>query len=208
MNLRGAVLAASLASLAVLVAGCGGGSKAPSVASLGTTSHSTTTSSASAPMSPQKETAVDDAYAACIDAHGAEARVIPGGGVGLIVTPATRGRLTSAQTACRKLLPKGGLPAPSQAQIAQRTAQMLDLATCMRAHGIAEIPGPERQREPPDHPQQRYQPTIAPVPSRPESMREGFSRRRPTAPAVTSTTAAAERPPGGISVTQGWRSFG
>ena len=93
-------------------------------------------------MSPQKETAVDDAYAACIDAHGAEARAIPGGGVGLMVTPATRGRLAAAQAACRKLLPKGGLPAPSQAQIAQRTAQMLDLATCMRAHGIAKFPDP------------------------------------------------------------------
>ncbi len=123
-------------------ASCGGGSKAPSVASLGTTTTTSKTTSPSAPLSPQQETAVGDEYAACLNAHGAEARVTPGGGVGLIETPSTRGRTAAAQTACKKLLPKGGLPAPTQTQIAQRTAQMLRLATCMRAHGIAKFPDP------------------------------------------------------------------
>lgn len=85
---------------------------------------------------------MDDAYAACINAHGGEARVMPGGGVGLIITPSNRGRLAAAQHACRKLLPKGGLPAPTQSQIAKRTAQLLVFATCMRAHGITKFPDP------------------------------------------------------------------
>jgi hypothetical protein len=123
-------------------AGCGGGSKAPSVANLGTTSPTKTTASASSPLSPQQETAVDNAYAACINAHGAQARAIPGGGVGLILTPATRGRLPAAQKACRKLLPKGGLPAQTPAQNAQFRAQALKLAQCMRANGVPKFPDP------------------------------------------------------------------
>ena len=123
-------------------AGCGGGSKAPSVASLGTTSRAKTTASAGAPLSPQQETAVDDAYAACINAHGAQARAIRGGGVGFIVTPDTRGRLPAAQHACRKLLPKGGLPAPTPAQNAQFVAQALKLSQCMRSNGVPNFPDP------------------------------------------------------------------
>jgi hypothetical protein len=138
---RGVALATGLASLALLAAGCGG-SKAPSVASLGTTAQTKTTASASAPLSPRQETAVDNAYAACINAHGGQARAIPGGGVGLILTPATRGRLPAAQEACRKLLPKGGLPAQTPAQNAQFRARALKLAQCMRANGVPKFPDP------------------------------------------------------------------
>ena len=136
-----AVLALTV-GFSLVGAGCGGSSKAPSVASLGTTTTTSKATSPSAPLSPQQETAVDDEYAACLNAHGADARVMPGGGVGLIETPSTRGRTPAAQTACKKLLPKGGLPAQTQTQIAQRTAQMLRLATCMRAHGIVKFPDP------------------------------------------------------------------
>lgn len=126
----------------MLAAGCGGGSKAPSVASLGTTTQGRSGSSASAPLSPQQEKAVDDAYVACLNAHGAEARVMPGGGVGLITTPASQGPVAAARKSCRELLPKGGLPAPTPSQIDQRVAQMLKLAECMRSHGVLKFPDP------------------------------------------------------------------
>ncbi len=93
-------------------------------------------------MSPQKEIAVDEAYAACIDAHGGKARVMPGGGIVFAVTSDTSARLSAAQAACRKLLPKGGLPAPTQAQKAQQVAQMLKLSRCMRANGEPKFPDP------------------------------------------------------------------
>ena len=107
---RGVILAAVLASLALLVAGCGG-SKAPSVEP---GNHVPANHDVSGGC-PAVATAGDDArhrYAACINDHGGEARVIPGGGVGFTVTPETQGRLAAAQSACRTLLPKGGLPAP------------------------------------------------------------------------------------------------
>jgi hypothetical protein len=129
-----------LASLALLAAGCGG-SKTPSVASLGGI-HSTTTSSASAPTSPQKEVALEDRFAACIDAHGGEAKVLPGGGIISDVTPATSARLAAAQVVCRKLVPMGALAVPSPAQNARMLAQMVKLSHCMRAHGVPKFPDP------------------------------------------------------------------
>jgi len=118
------------------VAGCGGGSEAPRVANLGTAGKPGKESAASAPLSPHQQEAVDDAYVACLNAHGAQARVMPGGGVGLIATPASQGRVATARKACQKLLPKGGLPPPSASQIDQRVAQMLKLAGCMRSNGV------------------------------------------------------------------------
>jgi hypothetical protein len=138
---RGAMIGCGLIAVALLGAGCGG-PKTPSVANLATTTPSTTSSSTGAALSPQQETATDDAYADCVNAHGGQARVIPGGGVGFIITPSTRGRLAAAQKDCATLVPKGGFPPPTPAQIAQHTAQMLKLATCMRAHGVAKFPDP------------------------------------------------------------------
>lgn len=93
-------------------------------------------------MSPQQEIAVDDAYAACINAHGGKAKVMPGGGIVSVVNPHTSARLSAAQAACRKLLPKGGLPAPTQAQNARLLAQLLKLSQCMRANGEPKFPDP------------------------------------------------------------------
>jgi hypothetical protein len=138
--LRGVALAAGLASLALLAAGCGG-SKTPSVASLGG-AHSTTTPSASAPMSPEKEIAVEHAFVACVDAHGGDAKVLPGGGIISVVTPATSARLATARAVCQKLVPMAGLLRPTAAQSARLLAQMLKLSYCMRAHGVPKFPDP------------------------------------------------------------------
>jgi hypothetical protein len=140
---------AALLLLAPAAAGCGGGSGSPSVARL-----PTTTSAASKPgpsqqtpaLSQQQETAIDDAYAACMTAHGIAARAMPGGGVGFIVHPGSPGpgspQFTTAQRACKHLLPKGGLPAPTSAQHTAFIAEMLKLSTCMRAHGVPNFPDP------------------------------------------------------------------
>ena len=139
--------------LTLAAAGCGGGSGSRSVASLATT---TSAASTSAPrpqtpvapaLSPQKETAIDVAYAACMTAHGVAARAMPGGaGVGFIVHPGSAGpgspQFSAAQRACKRLLPKGGLPAPTSAQHSAIIAQMLKLSVCMRAHGVPNFPDP------------------------------------------------------------------
>ena len=93
-------------------------------------------------MSPQKELALEDAFVACIDAHGGEAKVLPGGGILSEETPATAARLAAAQTLCRKRVPIGSLPPPTQAQRARLLAQMVKGAQCMRAHGILKFPDP------------------------------------------------------------------
>lgn len=137
---RGAVLAAGLASLALFAASCGGGSKAPLVASLGTTSQSKTTP-ASAPLTPQQENALNVKYAACLNAHGVVAHVIAGGGVITDVSPSTQARVSAAQTICRKLLPNAILT-PTAAQSARMLALLLKFARCMRAHGLLSFPDP------------------------------------------------------------------
>jgi hypothetical protein len=147
------VFGAVVLLLALAAAGCGGGSGSPSVASLATT---TSPASESAPrpqtpvapaLSPQQETAIDVAYAACMTAHGVAARVMPGGaGVGFIVRPGSAGpgspQFTAAQRACKRLLPKGGLPASTPGQHSAIIAQLLKLSVCMRAHGLPNFPDP------------------------------------------------------------------
>jgi hypothetical protein len=137
--LRRVALPAGLASLALLAAGCGG-SKTPAVASLGSTS--STTSSTSAPLSPQRQIALEDRFAACIDAHGGETKVLPGGGMVSTVTPETSARLEAAQAVCRKLVPMGSLSVPTQAQNARMLAQLVNFSHCMRAHGEPKFPDP------------------------------------------------------------------
>jgi hypothetical protein len=80
-------------------------------------------------------------------AHGVPARAMPGGaGVGFIVHPGSAvpgsPQFKAAQRACKRLLPKGGLPAPTSAQHSAFVAQMLKLSVCMRAHGVPNFPDP------------------------------------------------------------------
>ena len=152
---RRVAFGAALAVLAPAVAGCGGGPSHPSVASIGTTTSGAAASgskprSVGPALSPQQETAIDDAYAACMTAHGIPARAMAdGAGVGFLVRPGTPGpgspQFTAAQRACKRLLPKGGLPAATATQHAAITARMLKLSECMRAHGEPNFPDPTTQ---------------------------------------------------------------
>jgi hypothetical protein len=141
------VLSAVLIGLAPVAVGCGAGSKAPSVASVGSRSTPGTPSPAAAQtVSPQGSTADLDAYAACMSADGVPTKALAGGQLlvkqGPGVPDARSPQFRAAQKACQKLLPRGGLPRPGRDQIARRLAQSLEFAACMRAHGVPGFPDP------------------------------------------------------------------
>ena len=74
-------LVALLGPLGLLVAGCGGGSGAPSVARVGSTATSTSSAAGAATLTPQQEVAIDVAYAACLSKHGVEVQAMRTGGL-------------------------------------------------------------------------------------------------------------------------------
>ena len=93
-------------------------------------------------------------FASCIRAHGVPSFPDPTAGGGFSF-PTGSGfnpfspSFKAAQRACRSLLPNFG-GGPNQATAAQK-AQILALATCMRAHGVTGFPDPIST--PPSNPQ-------------------------------------------------------
>jgi hypothetical protein len=156
---RAGIAAAALGAVALLVAGCGGASKSPTVAHLGssTTSGSASTSSsagssAAGPAgsaSPQSQAV---AYSACVRAHGVpnfpDPKVSTSGNevkvaIGINPSISSNPHFKSAQEACRKLLPGGGPGEGSGSQISPREqSQYLEAAACIRSHGIPRFPDP------------------------------------------------------------------
>jgi hypothetical protein len=157
-------LIAGLMALALLAAGCGGGSKSPGVAHLGSsTSSSSSLSSAGSSQSgsssvgsSQGGSASPDsqavAYAACMREHGVsnfpDPKITTNGSevkVAVRVTPGITNnpKFDSAQQACSKLLPGGGPGPGSNHQISPREqSQYLKAAACIRSHGIPDFPDP------------------------------------------------------------------
>jgi hypothetical protein len=151
-------LIAGLTAFALLAAGCGGGSKSPTVAHLGSSTTSSTSNSSSAgsggggsagSASPQSQAV---AYSACMRAHGVpnfpEPQVTTNGSevrVAVRVTPGITGNpeFKSAQQACSKLLPGGGPGEGTNHQISpQEQSQYLKAAACIRSHGVPSFPDP------------------------------------------------------------------
>ncbi len=148
---RTLALAAVLTLLAVTAAGCGG-SKTPSVASLGTT-----TANDRLPEGPRnRPKASSAALAACFSSHGFSASV------GSAATAANRAltvfgvtisgnvnpdssQFQAAMQACRKFIPGGGPPSLTPAQQALAAKAMLSFATCMRKDGVPSFPDPNGQ---------------------------------------------------------------
>ena len=126
--------------VALLAAGCGG-SKAPSVASVGTT-----TSSASG-QAPLQQDALK--YAECMRSNGEPGfqDPQPGGGfvfhAGAGVDPSSPA-FEAAQARCHKLMPvpAGLAPGSTSHPSAQWLAQMEKAAQCMRRHGVPGFPDP------------------------------------------------------------------
>jgi len=128
-------------------AGCGGGSKAPSVASLASPTSTSTAAGNAGSVTPSRP-----AFAACLTSHGFPAAVGSAGsaatqvavfGVALSgnVDPASP-RFQAALQACRKYLPGGGPPSLTPAQQAEAAKAEASFAACMRKHGVPNFPDP------------------------------------------------------------------
>lgn len=133
------------------LAGCGGSSHAPSVASLGpTTTTAPTPSSSSGGSGARPGVASFVAFADCMDKHGIPVSVSTGqGDAGISIRAGSQGaalkgsaQFQAAQTACQKLLPGGGPKQLTPAQEAQARRSALALSACMRTHGYPNFPDP------------------------------------------------------------------
>jgi hypothetical protein len=141
------LLVSALAIVGLLAAGCGG-SKSPSVASLGPST--TTTGSGGSPPSssslPKGAAADFVKFVDCMQKHGIQAQLGQGGrGVSISGVDPGSSQLQTAQKACQKLLPNGGPQPLTPAQEAQNLKGLLALATCMRTHGFPSFPDPNGQ---------------------------------------------------------------
>jgi hypothetical protein len=151
---RAAYAGGALVAAGMLLAGCGGGSSPKAgVASLGSrtsSSHTSTGSTAAGEgheSSPGKQAV---AYAACMHAHGVpnfpEPQVSEHGNEVSVkmAVPASIGsnpKFQPAQQACRKLLP-GGPPTDQSALTPAQQNQYLKAAACIRSHGVPNFPDP------------------------------------------------------------------
>lgn len=146
-----------LLTVGLAVAGCGSGSKSPSVASLGGSATTTSSSQSQAPppgggLSSGKRSGqfaigmkANLKFSQCMRAHGVNNFPDPNG-QGEVTINSSSGldprssTFQSAQKACRKYLPNGGQPTPQQIAKAKQSA--LAYSECMRAHGVKDFPDP------------------------------------------------------------------
>lgn len=133
----------------LVLAGCGG-SKAPSIASVGKTSAATTTAPAATAGAPKGQTQLQQGllkYSECMRANGVPSfpDPSPSGGFEFSassgVDPSSP-TMKAAQAKCQKLMPGGGPPAGATHPTAQWLAQMEKTAQCMRRHGVPSFPDP------------------------------------------------------------------
>jgi len=138
--------AAALLSVAVALAGCGGPSS-PGVARLSSGKGASTASSegsGSPSESPARLEQAAIAYAKCMRSNGVPNFPDPNadGGflfhtrAGLIDSPLFK----AARAKCHKLLPEG--PGSGPPPSAQTLARFLNIARCMRQHGVSDFPDP------------------------------------------------------------------
>jgi hypothetical protein len=147
-QLRSAGVALALAAVAGLLAACGSGSASPGVASIGSTTSTTSAlgTASSFGQTDQQFYQGQLAYAACMRSHGEPSfpdPVLTGQSVMFGAGPnidQDSPRFVSANTTCKRLVPDGGTPSPAQLQA--MIAQMVKNAECMRARGITNFPDP------------------------------------------------------------------
>ena len=146
---RAAFGAIVLLPIALFAAACGGGAVAPGVASLGSTTVTTSalgTASSGGDANLQQAYQAQLAYAECMCSHGEPGFPDPvlkshglTFGAGNDIDQHSQ-QFISASTTCKRLVPNGG--PPSAAQIQAAVAHLLKYAQCMRAHGITNFPDP------------------------------------------------------------------
>lgn len=152
---RASGLALLAAAGAIALTGCGG-AKAPSIASVGTTtSRATDTTNATgrtaSSSSPPSRAQVQQSllkYAQCMRAHGVPNFPDPSSGGGFQISPnsgidPSSPSFKAAQATCEKYMPAGSLSPGTQTHPSpQWLAHMLKVAQCMRHHGIPDFPDP------------------------------------------------------------------
>jgi hypothetical protein len=143
---RAAFVAAGILALGIAVAGCGGDSSTPGVAT-----GSTTTTAVGPPAVGSTEATGLLAYASCMRSQGVpgfpdptSSGGIPKNAVVSAFQAVSRSRAGAAQNACRHLLAAGGSLSGKAVQTitAQERQDYLEAAACMRAHGFPDFPDP------------------------------------------------------------------
>jgi hypothetical protein len=145
--------AAALLSVALAVAGCGGGSSSAGVAHLSYGKGASTASSEGRGSSPESPASLQQAmvaFAKCVRANGvpnfpdpsSDSGGFPVHARGLINSPLFK----AAQAKCHKLLPEG--PGSGPPPSPQTLARFLNIARCMRRHGVSDFPDPRTTAPP------------------------------------------------------------
>jgi len=145
----------ALASIALLVAGCGSSSSSSGVAHLSTSTSGDSPVSGGGSSSPDSSASTQQkmvAYAQCMRTHGVPEFPEPTEGKLLFRSSDKNGHVTglnpesaqfqAAQKVCGKLAPNGGKP-PSAAEQTKMQEQGLKFSQCMRSHGVPNFPDPE-----------------------------------------------------------------
>jgi hypothetical protein len=139
-----------LASVALLVAGCGGSSSSPGVAHLSTSTSSDSPASGSGSSSPESSASTQQKmvkFSQCMRTHGEPEFPEPTEGAIRIQNHNGHGpnpespRFQAAEKACRKYAPSKVAPSPAQQAKLQEGA--LNFSKCMRSHGVPNFPDPE-----------------------------------------------------------------
>jgi hypothetical protein len=142
---RAAVTAGGVLAVGIAVAGCGGSSSTPGVATVSTT----TTASPSAGGGTQATGLL--AYASCMRSHGVPNFPDPTGSEGIpkpavesALNEVSKSEFQTAEHECYHLLPAGESLSGrhSKAVTAQQQQYYLKAAACMRSHGITNFPDP------------------------------------------------------------------
>jgi hypothetical protein len=147
------LISAALLSVALAVAGCGG-SSSPGVAHLSSTksvSRATPEGGGASPESPASLQQTMVAYAKCMRASGVPNFPDPNAGGGFVFHTRA-GSINSplfkaAQAKCHNLLPEGG-PGSGPPPSPQTLARFLNIARCMRQHGVSDFPDPRTTAPP------------------------------------------------------------
>jgi hypothetical protein len=142
--------ATALLSVTLAVAGCGGSSSPPGVAQLSSGKDASSASSESSGSSPERPANPQQAmlaFAKCMRANGVSNFPDPNPSGGFLVREGldrSSPLFEAAQAKCHKLLPGGGPPGPGATTnpSPHTLAKMLNIARCMREHGIYDFPDP------------------------------------------------------------------
>ena len=148
---RAALGFVALVSLALVAAGCGGGSPGGQVVQLGSTATQTSSSANASAASAQANGAL--AFAGCMRSNGVSKYPDPGSSgtakPSLQQLGVSSFRFQAALSACRHLLPNGG-SGPTAARVQQVRALALSFSRCVRSHGVPNFPDPAGDGRIPD----------------------------------------------------------